>query len=106
MMSDDKLAQVETDLLSDRAKVPGSIEKWRAMDERSQRRWLKRLAQSESRRAEFEAALSNDDSTCRFWETLPITEQREYLASIDYLRFFLPKKLTIRQAISRIDGSG
>ena len=36
MMYDDNLAQVEIDLLSDRAKVPGSIERWQALDEAAQ----------------------------------------------------------------------
>jgi hypothetical protein len=48
-----------------------------------------------------EAALSKDALTSRFWGTFPVTEQREYLASFDYLRFF-PRKLATRQAVRAV----
>src|SRR5580698_9950327 len=100
MGGDAPTERVERDLLNDRARVPGSVERWMQQSERSRSYWLKRLARSERRRAEFEQALVGDAAASRLWCEFPITEQREILSTIDLLRPF-PRKRAIDRAIHR-----
>jgi hypothetical protein len=100
MKGDTRTPEVERDLLSDRALVPGSVEAWMQQSERSRSYWLKRLARSERRRPEFERALACDADAARLWDEFPVTEQREILSTIDSFRPY-PRKRAIDRAIHR-----
>jgi hypothetical protein len=68
--------------------------------ERSRSYWLKRLARSERRRADFEQAVACDPTAVRLWSEFPVTEQREILATVDVVRPF-SRKRAIDRAIRR-----
>jgi hypothetical protein len=103
--SECRIGDVERDLLSDRAQVPGSLDKWLQQSERSRKYWLKRLARCERRRAEFEGALSCDATASVLWRDFPVTEQREVLSTIDYVPI-VPRKWAIRRAVDRAVKAG
>jgi hypothetical protein len=98
-MDENILPQVELDLLADRSRLPGAIANWEGLTDKKRRRWIVRLSEAEHRRTEFEEALSREGLDA-LWATFPVTEQREILSTIDYLRFW-PRRWAIRDAINR-----
>ena len=89
---------VEHQLLKDRATLPGAIAAWQKLSPKVQKKWIRRLARSEGRRHEFEELLVEDPEAWALWLTYPITEQREVLSTIDYLRFW-PRQWEMRRTI-------
>jgi hypothetical protein len=100
--SEDMAAQVERDLLADRAKIRGGLVAWQQQSERRRRRWIERFVRAEDRRAEFEVLLSARPGALEQWATFPPTQQREILAGIDYLRFW-PRRWALPKARTAIE---
>lgn len=88
---------MEADLITDRSAVPDGLESWRRLSPSAQRRQLQRLAKAEQRRAEFESLLAEDPELASMWSEFPVTEQREILSTIDYLRWW-PRRREVRRA--------
>jgi hypothetical protein len=95
--------QVEADLRADAAGVPGALEKWERTPARRRERWIHKLLRGEAWREQFEALLSREPGLLAKWQGFPVTEQREFLASIDYLRFgFFPAPWAMRRAAKAV----
>ena len=94
-------AEVEGDLVRDRQKLPGVLQTWNQMSRFRQRRIIKMLRRSELRREAFEAQLEQDPSLVAAWALFPVTEQREIMSTIDYLRLW-PSRLQMRRAVEGV----
>jgi hypothetical protein len=94
-------AEVEGDLIRDRQRLPGCLQRWNESSRSKKQRTIRRLACSERRREEFEAQFQNDPDLVASWRTFPVTEQREILATIDYLRMW-PRRWELRRAIEAV----
>lgn len=99
--ADGDLARVEQELVRDQAAVAGALDRWRQSSDRQRRRWIVRLARSERRRAEFEAQFADDPVAVVRWRSFPVTEQREILSTIDYLRLG-PRSRALRRAVEGV----
>ena len=94
-------AEVEGDLIRDRQKLPGELQKWNQTRRSRQRRMIRFLRRSELRREAFEAQFTHDPSLVAEWATFPVTEQREIMSTIDYLRLW-PSRMQMRRAVEGV----
>ena len=97
----DDLERVERQLIEDRRRIPGALDDWGRLSEKQKVRDLRRLVRSEIRREEFEVMIGNDAEASRRWTTFPLTEQRELMSTIDYLRCW-PRRWAMRQALNGV----